>query len=167
MLTVEWDNLDQAIEDLIEKELTPIARGVINDFWIKVLYRTPQYYGRMVASWNYSIGAPQFVNRADVWGERDIPVSAGDMEAISYAAWMNQGKDSAFKLGDVVYMTNAADHGEGAYSQFIEDNAWYLRNVNMPGHAVERAMDATSALYGSGIPPQAVAYLKSIRITDV
>ena len=167
MLTVDWDNLDEAFDRLVQDELTPIATGIIATAWKQVLSRSPQYHGRLVASWNYSINSIQFVNRADLWSKGDVPVSAGHPEAIQYANYMNRDKDSQFELGDVVFFTNAADHGDGAYGFMANVDENYLRPVNRPGRAVDMTLDYIQAMWGAGVPSSAVAKLKRMHIENV
>ena len=88
----------------------------------------------------------------------------GHHAAIQIANDANKGKDSAFKLGDLVFLSNGVDHGEGPYSQDIEDGAIRLRPVNMPGQPAKRSIDLINARYGDGISTQQASRLRTKQI---
>lgn len=172
MLEFDWDNLDEAIEDLIKQEITPVVRGLAVFTWNSILTKTPQYHGRLVASWSFSLNSPQFLDRSNSvhpLGDNFVgPVQAkyrGHHEAIVVANMANAGRDLPFQLGDTIWFANGADHGEGAYSSFIEnvDESW-LRQYNRPGHAVERSLAVVSARFGDDITKQMANQFKNLRI---
>lgn len=171
-----WRGLDAAFAEL-EAELTNVARGLTVRTFNSILSRTPQYLGRMAASWTYSIGHPEYVNRSDrVDPEAEKLAShryrdlgsfkglyRGHPLAIAVANVANAGRDSAFRLGDVVYISNGVNHGEGAYSQDIEDGNITLRAENRPGAPVSRTLDFIGTFYRDTSPIKARA-LKSLHI---
>jgi hypothetical protein len=150
----EWTDLDKALDEL-EAKLTDVARGLTVKVWDLVLLRTPQFHGRMAASWTYSIGKPYYLDRSEYVTKeelqgpredgRDIGLSAkykGHRAAIDIANAENSYKDTAFKLGDTVYISNGVDHGEGPYSAAVENGEINLRARNQPGAPVRRTLDS-------------------------
>lgn len=157
-------SLDRAFEEL-EAECEDIIRGLTVKVWNSILVRTPQYLGRMAASWSYSLNAPQFYDRSQmVDHDKEFPVSRGHMEAIHIANDDNVGSDTPFKLGDTVWIANGVDHGEGYYSGDIELNVIKLRSVNLPGAPVSRTLDMIAAKYGEDISPREAGELKTLKI---
>lgn len=173
MLDFTWDNLDQAIEDLIKDEITPIIRGLAVYTWSGILHKTPQYFGRLVASWSFSLNSPQFVDRSAMVLPNDeqtvgypLPLRwRGHTQAIDIANTMNAGKELSFNLGDTIWFANGADHGDGPYSAFIEtvDSNW-LRFYNRPGKAVSRTLDGVNARFGTDMTEQAASRMKQLKI---
>lgn len=170
-----WVGLDQAFAEL-EAELTDVARGLTVRVFNGILSKTPQYLGRMAASWTYSIGAPEFVDRSTLVGNHIEKSPSGFIDygaftgfargnpiAIGIANTANVGRDKAFKLGDVVYLSNGVNHGEGPYSQDIESGNIILRAVNQPGAPVARTLDWAGVFYAD-ISPNKARTLKSLSI---
>lgn len=181
-VTARIDGLDQAFNELAE-ELAQVARGLSVVIWNSVLEKTPQYAGRMAASWTYSLGTPVFVDRSKTMstGLGDVPPGyvtinrltgeeefigrrKGDPEAIGIANFASEGADAGFKLGMTIWMANGVDHGEGAYSGDVEGGGVRLRSVNRPGAPVKRTLDAVTTRYGKGISSFDAEYLKNLRI---
>lgn len=172
----QWTGLDAAFAEL-EAECTSIARGLTVRAWQSVLARTPQYMGRMAASWAYCLNHEAFYDRSDdvdpqgaqldatrYRGPNEFqPLRRGDTAAIAISNLHNLGKDQDFKLGDVVYITNGVDHGEGAYSQAIEDGEVRLRPANLPGKPQKLTEDYINAYYKDISKAKAMT-LKSISI---
>lgn len=156
-VSIRWENLDEAFAEL-EAELTLTVRGMSVVLWNSILQKTPQFFGRLVASWTYSLNVPETVDRSSAtWNGQYVPVDehqsgaswAGNLPAIIAANSFNLGKDTAFKLGDVIYFSNGADHGEGAYADLAEKGLIRLRAVNQPGEMVARTMDWASVHYSN------------------
>jgi len=172
MLEFEWNNLDAAIAALIKEEVEPIVKGLAATAWMKILRYTPQKYGRLAASWSYSLGEPLYVDRSqtvpssDDKDDHSLPIFwAGHKTAVNIANSFAVGRDSAFKLGDTIWFANGADHGDGPYSSFIEnvDQSW-LRLYNRPGHAVVRSMEFMETRFGEDVSASAAARLKQTKI---
>ena len=174
-LTLSWDNLDEAFASL-EREVEDVVRGISVEVFHQITLRTPQYLGRMVASYTYSLNTPIAVDRSFLFGTYDStgefvshpwvqPQSKGSVRAIALAGQYNQGRELKFKLGDTVYITNGVDHGEGGYSGAVESGAVKLRAVNRPGNAVHRAMVAIGAKYGKKVSHNAALKLRALQIT--
>ena len=179
VIETEWDDLDKAFEE-IEAELSQVVRGLSIEAWNYVLQQTPQFYGRLAASWTYSLNAPVFVDRSKAAmmsvstlanfttdpDEGDVFTGRrkGDPEAIGIANLASIGHETRFKLGDTIFFSNGADHGEGPYAADVESGAVYLRPVNRPGRMASRAFDRMQSKYGNDVSPQRVEYLKSLRI---
>ena len=181
-LTTSLD-LDDAFADL-ERELSEVARGLSVFMWDTVLKQTPQWAGRMAASWTYSLGSPVFVDRSKTMDENATghptlhqtafsPVTGeegfdgrkkGDPEAIGIANFASLGADTAFRLGMDIWFANGVDHGEGAYSGEIESGGVRLRRVNLPGTPVRTSIDLVQARYGGGVEAIDASYLKNLRI---
>lgn len=171
-----WTGLDVAFAEL-EAELTNVARGLMVRIWNGILSKTPQYLGRMAASWTFSVSEPQFVDRSALVDPAPEQTSAngfidygqfgglwrGHPAAIAIANSASAGKDRAFKLGDTVFISNGVNHGEGAYSQDVEDGNVILRAQNRPGAPISRTLDWASVYYND-ITPQKAASLKVLTI---
>lgn len=179
-LKVKWDNLDAAFAEL-EQEVTAVVRGMLVHTWNSVLVKTPQYYGGLVASWNWTLNPNEAVDRNFMIPDRSednrnrpmvfsTPKYRGHPVGIGIANAMNAGKDLKFKLGDVVYFTNGADHGEGAYAiknEFPEYYGLNQRMYNRPGKMVGRSIDMLRSRYGENVSRSAAIKLKGMRINDV
>lgn len=175
-LDLSWDNLDEAFASL-EQEITDVVRGLSVVLFQQVVLRTPQYLGRMAASYTYSLNAPVYVDRSFLFGDEiegqfqskpwiTKPSSKGGVKAVNLASLYNQGKPDRFKLGDTVYISNGVDHGEGAYSGAVESGEVKLRAVNRPGNAVHRSLTYINALYGKNVSYAAALKLRAAQITD-
>lgn len=157
-----WTNLDAAFAEL-EAECTDIIRGLTVRVWNGILVKTPQYYGRMAASWTYCLNNEVFYDRSDEVDPQSNqldannfrspfdfqPLRKGHPDAIAVANAANKGRDRAFRLGNTVYLTNGVDHGEGPYSQAVEDGEVVLRSVNLPGAPASRTLDWAGTYYKS------------------
>lgn len=185
MADTGWINLDKAMAEL-EKELTDIVRGITVKTWNSILSRTPQYYGRMAASWTYMIAsAPSFYDRSSEVQSRMGPsreqldgledpgvfhaLWKGHPQAIAIANSHSMGAEAGFKLGDKVWITNGVDHGEGPYSAAIENGEIRLYIYNMPGapvkHTIEQLIKDFDAYSGKLRPwSQATWKLKTATI---
>lgn len=174
---IEWVGLDEAF-DTLEEECAAVVRGISVRLWSNILQRTPQFYGRMAASWSYTLGAPSYVDRtAQVEFEGPRKLVAGNLQpsqglyrghptAIGVANNASRGNDSGFKLGMTIYIANGVDHGEGGYSQAIENGEVRLRAVNQPGAPVTRSIDSLRANFGDDISARQAARLKELRVGD-
>lgn len=170
---VEWgDDLDTAFDDL-EADLSDVVRGLTVEIWNGILAKTPQFYGRMAASWTYSIGKPHYEDRSRlVLGGKPEdfgrgPLQAlwrGHRDAIAVAHQHSAGADRAFRLGDEVWIANGVDHGEGPYSAAIENGEVFLRMMNRPGTPVARTLDGVHARYNEGISLTKALRLKQLTI---
>lgn len=170
-----WIGLDQAFAEL-EAECEDIVRGLSVRVWNGILSKTPQYLGRMTASWTYTLGAPQYVDRShmvqppatkDIDGFIDYGEFTGLWRghplAIAVANANSANRDAGFKLGMTIYISNGVNHGEGPYSQAMEDGEVVLRSVNRPGAPVSRTIDGIGAIYAN-ISAQRAVTLKTLRI---
>lgn len=173
-VTFDWDNLDAAFAHL-EREVEDVVRGITVETWHGILNRTPQYLGRMVASYTYSLNAPVTVDRSHAIEVPDTEDhdelssfvrSRGHVEAINTANLYNLGNDLRFRLGDTVWITNGVDHGEGAYSAAVELGEVRLRPANLPGQPVARTLDSIVARYGANVSKHRARYLRTLQITD-
>lgn len=179
-LQMRWGNFDEAFEEL-EQALTNVARGVTVSAWKSILNRTPQWSGALAASWTYSIGVPQIVDRSHLvtqptasdpldneeegWVHWEGLQYAGASPAIQLAKDASLGADAGFKLGDVVYISNGAYSPIlGLYAQAIEREEIPLRGVNMPGRPAYLTLRALDVKYGKGISKAAAGQLRNLRI---
>jgi len=166
--TLKWSNLDEAFGAL-EKTLGEVARGITVSAWKSVLRESPQFDGRMVASWTYSISRPIFEDRSfmveTLFHDKLNPFEKGDAPAIRVANQANAGTDLQFRLGDKVYLSNGVNHGEGSYSGRIESGDIHLRAVNYPGKPVAETLMMIKARYADGVNARQAARLKNLSIT--
>lgn len=181
---VEWEGLDAAFEEL-EKQCAETVRGIAVEAWHRMLNQTPQFLGRMTASWSFCLGTPQFYDRSFAvdWNpgesaprrkmfgggqfdyEEDLGAKyKGHPVAIELANSFNQGKELPFQLGMDIYFTNGVDHGEGPYAAAVEDGSIRLRHVNQPGAPARRALDAVAAKYHIGVSEARGEVLRGLRI---
>lgn len=178
MLEMRFDSgsLEKALQELAEKELAPVVKGLAQEVWSSILVKTPQMFGRLTASWSYSVNTPIVVDRssmiisneeADKAREEQGPFKyRGHPAAIRIAYSMNQGNASSFKLGDTIYFANGADHGEGPYSQAIEEaDPQWLRRFNRPGAMVRRTAQAVQAKYENGFSEDQAERLKRYQLS--
>ena len=177
-LKTSWDvdSFEKAFDEL-EAELEAAARGITVLAWDSILARTPQYTGAMAASWTYSIGNPIEIDRSHAINEEEIgareingrwvtssPKGKGDFEAIEVSNVFNIGNDSAFRLGDVVYIANGVDGDDGPYSAGVEDGSIQLRAVNLPGAPIARTLDMIEARFATDMSDADARQLKQLRI---
>lgn len=163
----EWTNLDQVFGEL-EAECEDIVRGLTVRVWNSVLSRTPQFYGRMVSSWNYTLDPSDAVDRSDQIettlddGNKFAEglLHRGHPAAIAIANAANFGNDYSFKLGQTVWLTNGAPH-----AMKVESGELKLRAINQPGTPVTRTLDWVQSTWGKGITSQAAANLKTLTIS--
>jgi hypothetical protein len=164
---LNWDNLDQAFEALTV-ECEKVVRGITVEAWNAVLKQTPQFYGRAVASWTYTIGSPVFIDRSgemeDTAEFGNMPMSKGNPTPIGVANSMNYGASDRFRLGDTVWFANGVDHGEGPYAGGLESGSIKLRAGNRPGQMVSRALDLMQSRYGQDVSVSAAHRLKGLRL---
>jgi len=169
MLDAKWENLDEAFAEL-EKECTEVVRGITVEIFLHTLQMSPQYFGRYASSWTYKVGSPElgWTNPEFVYYEEDqgyAPVyRKGDYPALASAIKHNAGRDSVFKLGDTVFISNSVDHGQGPYAAAIEDGTINLRAVNQPGRPLGRAIDRAGTWFAHDVNPKHAASLKAMRI---
>ncbi len=165
--TVKWRGLDTALGAL-RRRLDHVARGITVTTWNGVLHRSPQYSGRLVASWTYNVNSPNVVDRSKL-----VPVptpgagprQAGDSQAILIANTASAGQELKFKLGDRVYLANGANHGEGFYAAAAERGDIRLRFVNMRSHpAVARTLASIESRYAAGVNRRSAGQLASLKI---
>lgn len=169
----DWEGLDEAFQAL-EAEVTEVVRGIAIETWNRVLLQTPQYYGRAVASWSFSIGSPMFVDRSslvaipeavgeDMWGVKEYGPgsvkSKGNLEAINIANAYASLAPWTFRLGDDVFISNGSDH-----AGLLEKPEIMLRAVNRPGQMVARTLNYIENRYGDNVTPQSAARLKEKKI---
>ena len=192
MLEFKFDqaSLEKALQELAEKELAPVVKGLAQEVWNSILIKTPQSFGRLAASWTYSVNVPiitdnsnlvisnedakdalQRKKEANLNGE-EINVGLryrGHREAIGIAYRMSAGNAQSFKLGDTIYIANGADHGEGPYSEFIENihdtNPNWLYYMNRPGAMVRRTMQNVDAKYSQGISENQAERFKGYQLS--
>lgn len=157
-------SLNKAFKEL-EAELEQVARGLSVQLWDSILIKTPQYLGRMAASWSYSLNAPQYLDRSFMvdWDITE-PLQRGHRTAIDIANEDNLGSELSFKLGDTIWIANGVDHGEGEYAGAVESGEVMLRSVNQPGAPVRRSLDMIGSRYGGDINIKVAQRLKTLRI---
>ena len=172
-LECEWDDLDAAFESL-EADLVGVVRGISFEIWRGVLLKTPQFLGRMAASWSYSLNVPNYTDRSS---QVDTSVTTderfqhkvkggfgglyrGHPGAIAIANREAEGKASSLKLGDVIWIANGVDHGEGPYSSKVEDGGVALRPWNLPGAPVKRTLGQVLAKYSDDVSSREAQALK-------
>lgn len=177
-VVTDWDDLDGAF-DALEAECTDIVRGITLVAWNRTLEQTPQFYGRLVASWTYSLDMPVFTDNshlidteavaqryghANDEGEPEFDgLRKGHPDAIAIANSINARVPAQFRLGDTVWFANGADHDEGPYAGEKEAGE-RLRPANRPGHMAQRALDWVQARYGVDIIPARALVLKQTRM---
>lgn len=150
--------------DMLETQLDEVARGVVITYWNLVLKNSPQYTGAMAASWNFTYGAPVFVDRSNDTPFDPLheePHKKGDPEAIQIANNASREALNSFKLGEVAYMTNG-----DPMSEQIEEGTLSppLRSVNRPSHAMMNSLGVIDARYSRGITLRTGKDLMKVKI---
>lgn len=157
-----------------------MVRGITVEVWKSLLSKTPQFEGRMVASWSYSLNEPNYVDRSSQVDPGALKLAShrftdlgtfrglyrGHPAALAVANAANKGADAGFRLGMTVWMANGVNHGEGEYSQDIEDGKVKLRPENRPGRPVQRTIDQITSRYADGVTANRAEALKNMRIGD-
>lgn len=162
-----WRGLDKALASM-RTRLDHVARGITVTTWNGLLHRSPQYSGRLVASWTYNVNTPVVVDRS-----KAVPAlvpgvgprRAGDPQAIAVANAASAGRELKFKLGDHAYLSNGANHGEGYYASAAERGDIRLRFVNMRSHpAVARTLASIESRYATGVNRRSAGQLAALKI---
>lgn len=143
----EFDRDVMAWFAAVEEAAAEAAVGLAKRVFDKVLIESPQYSGDFAANWKVSVNAPSTAFKPDAvrpsfakYHDQDgikqrKPFGRGDPEAIAHAK--AQANWSKIKLGDVIYISNSADHDE-AYAFKIEEGKIKFRPVNEGADAVGR-----------------------------
>jgi hypothetical protein len=158
----------------IEAYATRVFRGAAVSFFHKVVYETPQWSGNAVASWNFSVGSPDFSQdhsmltayRETEEASQGVPLYVlHDTPGIFRAIERNRGKDSDVSLDSEVYVTNAAEDFYGdSYIEWLEENPnGYLRPESEGGGMVRKAKDDFRQRYNP-ISPVDARRLAQLRI---
>ena len=168
MADSSWENLDAAFAEL-EAECANVVRGMTVEIFLHTLEYSPQFFGRYASSWSYKIGSPEFWSNPEFDYEAEdqgyaMIYKKGDTPALESAVRHNVGRDSSFKLGDTVYISNGVDHGQGSYAQSIEDGGIALRAVNQPGRPLGRAIDRAATWFANDVNVKHAAELKALKI---
>ncbi len=172
---MDWENLDEAFREL-EATCEDVIRGMSIELWNGILSKTPQFHGRMAASWSYSLNTPEFYDRSGQVDAESLKLPSGRYTefgtfkglyrghpaAIAVANKGSAGRDRGFKLGDVIWIANGVDHGEGPYSQAIEDGEVFLRAENRPGAPLRRSVDTLVARYAEDVSPRRAYTLSNL-----
>lgn len=169
---IEIKNLGEVVDEIdkwlvdCEKLTTRVAKGIAVQIFSDVIYRSVQYSGDFAANWKFKVGSIDTTFEVDIFknktfykfgkGETEGKFEAtvnvetyGDTsQAPRYAARKNAGRDSSFKLGDTIYLSNSSTH-DHAYAPGIETGETYLRNPNNRA-PLEKAREAVLGK-GSGL----------------
>lgn len=136
--------------DAVAHQAERVAVGMAKDTLHSMLVTAPQYSGQFVASWNASIGSPDYrayQPPSRIRGGHVLPYEEGDADAIDWA--MGRFDLSGFQLGQSIFLANRVEHDE-PYSVLIEDNAIEFRPENpSKGKVLARAMNRASHLYAN------------------
>jgi hypothetical protein len=135
-----------------EKEVEDVAKGLATEALVSLLEHSPQYSGDFAANWNMSVGTPDYTFNSDVFRDKHFPIAhdatafhMGDTPAAIYAFRNAMGKLDSFKLGDTIWLANAAAHDE-PYAWLIENNMIRFRPQN-DGQTMHWAMRDMTANY--------------------
>lgn len=143
-------NLSQVNKDIdnwlaqVEAEIEAVARGYAMQALGVLEIHSAQYSGDFAANWNLSVGTPDtsfapWPGRHEWTDKNTQPFLMGDAPAMDYAMARAAGSLDSFKLGQTIWLTNAAFHNE-SYAEKIENNRINFRpgNDGMPiFHTVE------------------------------
>lgn len=118
----------------VEAEIVGIANGLAYQALITVEHHSAQFSGDFAANWNLSVNIPDTSFQAGIfpghqWPTGHDPFIMGDAPAMQYAYDAARGKLSGMKLGDTIWLTNAASHQE-AYAEKIEAGRVNFRRGN-------------------------------------
>lgn len=159
-----WEGLDAAFAEL-EAECANVVRGMTVEIFKTAVTWSPQSKGVFVSSWQYSLNRPVYWSNpfyADIPRETFVK---GNQPAINEAFQINSDKDTPFKLGDTVYISNGAEGLDGEYGILIEEGAMKLRYENRGGlRPLSRAVDRAASWFANDVNPTHAAKLKALRI---
>lgn len=146
---IEIKNLGQVIRQIevwevaVNKLVEDVARGLTIKLFKTAVEFSPQYSGDFAANWRYSLNAPDTSFDGQLFTvlgtDNQVRRRQGDRQAISYAHAVNSGRASPFKLGDTVYISNSAEHGE-SYAEKVWKDSIRRRQAN-PFWIKERVQD--------------------------
>ncbi len=150
----------------IRSEVTDVYKGFVIAVFHKLAMETPQWSGNAAANWNvgkdsidYSVNytlklaaAPDRSARMGLLHEWDTPYgpagTKGDTRAVMMAVARARPTMTSITLENKFYLSNSAKNLEHeSYIQYLEENPnGFLREVNEPGHMVERTAVSAAAL---------------------
>lgn len=134
------------VVDGIEEEVTDVFRGYCVALFHNLVAETPQWSGNAAANWRLSVGTPDtsedslLLAESKFAGKSGVVHEKGDPKALRIAAEENNGRDQDISLFTPVYISNSSQSLSGeSYIMQLETNPNdFLRDVNEPGHMVER-----------------------------
>lgn len=143
----------------VHTQAEKVSVGIAYDMLSNMLITAPQYSGQFVASWNVSVGAPDYSSHQPAsmlsatqshgsWARADVrPYEEGDALAIDMAR--SRFNLAGFRLGQTIFLANSVSHDE-PYSVLIEQNKIKFRPENPSGgKVVARAMQRAHYEYGN------------------
>lgn len=158
----------------VTKLTEDVGRGLSVAAFKYALEISPQHSGDFVANWRYSVGSVdnswdnvfnKQVPETNKYKKRitgfhgDFAFQQGDWPARNVALNFNRGRDSLFKLGTTVYISNASAHDE-PYAMKIELNQIRFRDRNPNGGApIKQTIQAIGEIYSE------VGRVKAIKLT--
>lgn len=114
--------------------------GVMKGAQLHATLHSPVWSGDFASNWNVSYGTPDttFIDSGgDYMRSSSEPGKEYKMNPLSSAIGLPPGNFNmvGFRLGQPVYLTNAAEHDE-PYAWLIENNQIKFRSVNVGKHGV-------------------------------
>jgi hypothetical protein len=138
------ENLDQAfsvVDDWLKDVEVLVAQVAVDlgQYLLRtVLESSPQYTGDFTANWKLYVNTvtaeQDFIG--GIFNKEfpdDTPFKRGDSPAINYALSMNKGRGAGMKIGDTLWLANAAKHVD-LYAWKVENGTLRLRPENFGGH---------------------------------
>lgn len=149
--------------DSVETMAQDSAKGLATSMLRTLIESSPQWSGDFASNWNLSVGVPDYsYTVGDVPNPTLEPWKQGSRPAIQLGLFRNKGKLTGFKLGQVIYITNASTH-DTTYAKGLYDGSISLREVN---RLVVMRMELSDLLsrYSGVMSKAQVASLKAQRV---
>lgn len=128
----------------VRTQTEKVSISIAYDMLSHLLLTAPQYSGQFVASWNASVGSPNYTSHEP---PHLGPHQEGEPLAIRTA--LSRFNLAGFTLGERIFLANSVSHDE-PYSVLIEENAIEFRPVNPSrGAVVARALNRARHEYAN------------------
>ena len=143
-------------------EATQVFRGFTVAVYFRLLVENPQWTGNAASNWNYNAsGETTYLLDAGM----SYVGHKGDDRGISISVMRNAGREKVVTLETPVRLSNSSVNlKKVAYIALLEENPNnFLREVNNPGHMVERTSAGASSI--GVINPAMATEFKALSIS--
>jgi hypothetical protein len=172
----EFNRKIEAWQDATRLRVELVAKAYVHEALNYILETSPQYSGDFAANWNVSLGTPNYTFKENalnsyksIWGGsagkpfklHNEVFGKGSRPAIDYALSRANPVIASYRLGQKVFLTNAAEHDE-YYAIKIENNTIKWRPINEgAGHIMARTLGRMKTKYTVITPALAAELIAS------